>query len=423
MVRRIIARPRRGRTLFPTPAALCYLWRPVSSAQRFLALLVALCLLAAVLRMVSRRGPVPYAVLLAVVGIGVGALPGVPRAEISPDLILLVFIPGLVFEATLSLDLVQLRRQLPAVLLLATVGVAVTVLLIGSLAHWWLGLSWTSGMLLGAVLAPTDPIAVVSLLRHTRAPRALTTILEGESLFNDGTGVAVFAALLASSGTTSAAHVAGQFALITFGGAGIGVACGLVGVALLRLQSEAPTDILITISIAYGAYLAADLAHTSGIVSTVAAGLVIASTARRVVLHGREMTDFWELLAFVLNAVLFLLIGTALPTRSLLDVLGMVAATFAIVVAARAVPAYLLLLAVSPRARDVPWRWRNMIFWSGLRGALSVALALSLTGRSGVDQRVPLIAYGVVVLSLVVQGGPIRLVARRLGITSAVPAS
>jgi monovalent cation:H+ antiporter, CPA1 family len=342
----------------------------------------------------------------------------VPRSEISPDLILLVFIPGLVFEATVTLDLVQLRRRLLAIGLLATVGVAVTVLLIGVLTHLWLGLSWTSGMLLGAVLAPTDPVAVTSVLRQTRAPTTLTTIVEGESLFNDGTGVAVFTALVASIASgVSPAQVTGQFFLITAGGAAIGIACGLIGVLLLRAQTEAPTDILVTIGIAYGAYLAADLAHTSGIVATVAAGLVIASTARRLVLHGREMTDFWQLLAFVLNAILFLLIGTALPTRSLFDVLGMVAAAFGIVVAARAVPAYLLLAVVSPRARAIPWRWRHMIFWSGLRGALSVALALSLTDRSGVDRRVPLIAYGVVVLSLVVQGGPIRLVASRLGLS------
>ncbi len=395
---------------------LCYACASVSSAQRFLALFVLLCILAAVLRTLTRRGPVPYAVLLAVAGIGVGALPGLPHTGLSPDLILLVFVPGLVFEATMTLDLAALRRRLLAVGLLATVGVAATVLLIGLLAHLWLGLSWTSGMLLGAVLAPTDPIAVTSVLRQTGAPRTLTTVVEAESLFNDGTGVAVYAALVGSlGGGISAGHVTADFVAITLGGAAIGVACGLIGVALLRAQRDAPTDILVTIGIAYGAYLAADVAHTSGIVSTVAAGLVIASTSRRVVLHGAELTDFWALLAFILNAILFLLIGTALPTRSLLDVAGMVAATFGIAVAARAVPAY-LLLAVSPRARAMPWRWRHMIFWSGLRGALSVALALSLTGRSGVDQRVPLIAYGVVVLSLVVQGGPIRLVTSRLGL-------
>jgi monovalent cation:H+ antiporter, CPA1 family len=388
----------------------------MSSAQRFLALLVGLCCVAALLRLVSRRAPVPYAVLLAVAGIGVGALPGVPRAEISPDLILLVFIPGLVFEATITLDVAEFRRMLLPVGLLATVGVAVTVLLIGLLTHAALGLSWSDGMLLGAILAPTDPIAVTSILRRTRAPARLTAMLEGESLFNDGTGVAVFSALVASlaAGTPAAGEVTLHFLAITLGGAGIGLACGLIGVVLLRALTEPQTEVLVTIAIAYGSYLAADLAQTSGIVSTVTAGLVLVAVGRRVSLHGREMTDFWQLLAFVLNAILFLLIGTALPTRSLLPIMGLVAAAFGIVVAARAVPAYLLLAVVSPRARGIPWRWRHMIFWSGLRGALSVALALSLTDNPHVDQRVPLAAYGVVVLSLVVQGGPIRLLAQRL---------
>jgi monovalent cation:H+ antiporter, CPA1 family len=389
----------------------------VSSAQRFLALLVALCCVAALLRVVSRRAPLPYAVLLAVAGIGVGALPGVPRSQISPDLILLVFVPGLVFEATISMDVAELRRLLLPVGLLATAGVAVTVLLIGTFTHLWLGLSWSSGMLLGAILAPTDPIAVTSVLRQTSAPARLTTLLEGESLFNDGTGVAVFTALAAAvaSGTPQAGEVALHFVAITAGGIGIGVVCGLLGAALLRTLTEPQTDILVTIAVAYGSYLAADLAQTSGIVSTVCAGLTLTAVGRRVTLHGREMTDFWGLLAFVLNAILFLLIGTALPTRELLPEMGVVAASFAIVVAARAVPTY-ALLPVGPRERHLPWRWRHLVFWSGLRGALSVALALSLTGNPHVDRRVPLAAYGVVVLSLVVQGGPIRLVARRLGV-------
>jgi len=395
----------------------------VSSAQRFLALLVGLCFLAAVLRVVSRRAPVPYTVVLALAGIGVGALPGVPRSQISPDLILLVFVPGLVFEATITLDAAQLRRVLAAVISLATVGVAATVLVIGSLAHLWLGLAWTDAMLLGAVLAPTDPIAVTTLLRRTQASPRLSAMLEGESLFNDGTGVAVFAALLAAvaSGTPSAGDVTLRFLEITLGGTAIGLACGAVGVAFLRAVGEPQTEILVTIALAWGSYLAADLAHTSGIVAAVAAGLVLAAVGRRVALHGREMTDFWQLLAFVLNAILFLLIGTALPTRELVGQMGMVAAAFGIVLLARAVPVYALLQVLSPRARAIPWRWRHMIAWSGLRGALSVALALSLTGNTHVDQRVPLVAYGVVVLSLVVQGGPIRPLAR-LWATGRAPA-
>jgi monovalent cation:H+ antiporter, CPA1 family len=391
----------------------------VSSAQRFLALMVGLMCLAVVTRLVSRRAAVPYAVLLAVVGIGVGLLPGIPRHEISENLILLVFIPGLVFEAALSLDVTQLRRLVAPVLLLATVGVAATVLLIGALSHLALGLGWTDGLILGAVLAPTDPVAVVSLLRALRGPGALATLLEGESLFNDGTGVAIFTALLAGVATgPSPADVAGRFAVISAGGLVVGAIAGMIGAALLRLVTEPSSEILITLAIAYGSYLAADIAGFSGIVAAVTAGIVIAAVSRRARLHGREMTDFWTLLAFILNAMLFLLIGTAIPTRHLADALAMVGIAFGIVLLARAVPTYVITALVSSVGRRIPWRWRHMIFWSGLRGALSVALALSLSGRPDVDQRVPLAAYGVVVLSLVVNGGTMRFVSSRLGISA-----
>ena len=390
----------------------------MTPAQRFLLFLVGLSAAAVLLRALSRRARVPYAAVLAAGGIAVGLIPGVPRQAVSPDLILLAFVPGLVFEACLTLDLSSLRRVLAPVALLATAGVAVTVLVIGLLVHALLGLRLADAMLLGAVLAPTDPIAVVSLLRRQEAPRRLATLLEGESLLNDGTGVAIFAALLASigSGAPSAPDVLVHFAVETAGGAAVGVVVGALGVALLRAVTEPQVEILVTLTIAYGGYLAADLLGASGIMAVVAAGVVVAGTGRRLRLHGEELTDFWAVLAFVLNAILFLLVGTALPARHLLDAAGTVVAAFGLMVAARAVPVYGLLTLADPRSRRIPWRWRHLVFWAGLRGALSVALALSLTGNRGVDPQVATIAYGVVVLSLLVQGGLTGLIARRLRI-------
>ncbi len=171
----------------------------ISPQQRFLLLLILVGALATLLGLVSRRARVlPYPVVLAGAGIVVGLLPGEPLPHIGADVILLAFVPGLVFEAALTLDLPELRRRILPVGLLATVGVVATVLLIGALTHLALGFSWASGMLLGSILAATDPIAVVTLLRRLKAPVGLAAILEGESLFNDGTGVAVFSALLAT---------------------------------------------------------------------------------------------------------------------------------------------------------------------------------------------------------------------------------
>ena len=395
----------------------------ISPQQRFLLLLILVGSLATVLGLVSRRARVlPYPVVLAGAGIVVGLLPGEPLPHVGADVILLAFVPGLVFEAALTLDLPELRRRLLPVGLLATVGVAVTVLLIGVLTHVALGFSWASGMLLGSILAATDPIAVVTLLRQLKAPSGLAAILEGESLFNDGTGVAVFSAVVATilAGHPSFGDATVRFAAITAGGAVIGVVVGFLGVALMRVAEDAPLEILATLVIAYGSYLAADLIHASGIVAVVAAGVVIArygsATGK---LHGTQLLGFWNLLAFVLNAMLFILVGAALPAWKLLPVGGLVLATFAIMLATRAIPVYGLLGAAAWGSPPIPWAWRHLTFWAGLRGALSVALALSVAGVAQIDSRVATVAYGVVLLSLLVQGGLIAPVTRALGIERA----
>jgi len=328
-------------------------------------------------------------------------------------------VPGLVFEAALTLDLLELRRRLVPVGLLATVGVVLTVLLIGTLTHFALGFSWAAGMLLGSILAPTDPIAVVTLLRQLRAPAGLAAILEGESLLNDGTGVAVFSAVLATilAGQPSFGDAAIRFAEIAAGGAVIGVGVGFLGVALMRAAEDAPLEILATLVIAYGSYLAADIIHASGIVAVVAAGVVIARYGSATdKLHGTQLLGFWNLLAFVLNAILFILVGAALPASKLVPVAGLVAAAFVIMLITRAIPVYGLIGAIDWRARSIPWRWRHLTFWAGLRGALSVALALSVADLTQVDKRVSIVAYGVVLLSLLVQGGLMTPVARTLSL-------
>jgi len=392
----------------------------VSPQQRFLLLLILVGALATVLGLVSKRAQLlPYPVFLAAAGVVIGLLPGGQLGHISADVILLAFVPGLVFEAALTLDLQELRRRLLPVGLLATVGVALTVVSIGTLTHLVLGLSWASAMLLGAILAATDPIAVVTLMRQMKAPSGLSAILEGESLFNDGTGVAVFTAVLATilSGAPSIGDASLRLVEISVGGTAIGLVVGFLGLLLLRFAADAPLEILATLVIAYGSYLAADVVHASGIVAVVVAGIVVARYGSAIGrLHGPQLLGFWSLLAFVLNAVLFILVGAALPAWELLPVIGLVVVAFLIMLVTRAIPVYALLGASAFRPPPIPWAWRHLTFWAGLRGALSVALALSVANLPGVDSRVALIAYGVVLLSLLVQGGLITPVTRALRI-------
>lgn len=390
----------------------------MSSAQAFLFFLLVLGALAAVLRLVSRQAPfLPYQVVLAAAGILLGLVPGLPLPKIGPDLILLAFVPGLVFEAALTLDLAELRRRALPVGLLATAGVFLGVLLMAAALKLVLGFEWAGAFVLSAIVAATDPIAVVSVLRRLPAPPGLAAILEGESLFNDGTGVAVFAAVLGSiaAGSPTVVDAGGRFLYLTLGGGAVGVVVAAACVLLLRWAREAELEILVTLVAAYGSYLVADVLHFSGIVGVVVAGIVVARYGRaRGLLQGTQLLGFWSVFAFVLNAVLFVLVGAALPTASLLRLLPLVGGAYLAMVLVRAVPVYLLLAVSDPRARTIPWSWRHLTFWGGLRGALSVALALAVAATPAVDARVSAVAYGVVVLSLLLQGGLFVPVARRL---------
>lgn len=366
---------------------------PVTQAQHSLPLLVAMSAIAIALRAVSQRTRIAYPVVLAAGGVAVGFFPG-SREIVSPDLILLVFVPGLVFHASITLTLDHLRRLIAPIALLSTVGVAVSVGIIATGTHALLGLAWSDSFLLAAILAPTDPMAVVSVLRSLRAPAGLSALLEGESLFNDGTGVAVFGALLASiaAGTPSAGDVALRLAVTTAGGALVGIAWGAVGSAVLRMFTEVPLEFLASLTIAYGAYLTGDVLHVSGIVAVVTAGITLAVTAKRTRVHGGELLDFWETLGFILNAILFLLIGAALPTPDLVAVAGPIAVVSLLMLGARLCHVHALLAAVDWRVRSLPWHWRHLAVWGGLRGALSVALALSLQTQHDVSPQVAQIA-------------------------------
>jgi CPA1 family monovalent cation:H+ antiporter len=347
--------------------------------------------------------------VLAAAGIAIGFLPGLPHVRLHSDLILALFVPALVFEAALNLDMRALRTVVRPIALLATLGVALSIAVVGALAHYLLGLEWPVALLLGAILSPTDPIAVVAVVRRSGAPPRLAALLEGESLFNDGTGVAAFTVLLAGAagGRFTAVGLAADFVLLTLVGGAIGALLGLAGAAVVRRTEYVPLEVVVTTLVAYGSYLVASAVGASGVIAVVVAGVAMA----RVGTWGRHTERWWARLGILLNVVLFTLIGLGLPGARVLAVAGSVASGFAILLAAR------LLLVYMP-GLGIGNRWRQLLWWGGVRGALSVALALAASEHLTSDSRVPAIAYGIVAVSLLLQGTVVRPAVRLLRLSS-----
>ena len=349
----------------------------------------------------------PYQIVLAAFGLLLGLIPGLPHPRLQAGLILAIFVPALVFEAALNLNLDALRAVTRPVALLATAGVLATIAAVAAVAHLVLRLDWPGALLLGAILSPTDPIAVVAVVRGSAAPAKLAALLEGESLFNDGTGVAAFAAILAviASGTISVPRIAFGFLFLTAIGAATGAAIGLAGSAVVRRTRSTLLELLVTILVAYGSYAAASALGASGVMAVVVAGVAMAQGGN----WGARTETWWARLATVLSVVLFTLIGVGLPSAAVFAQIGAVGLGFLVLSASR-------LLLVHLPGLGVPPAWRQLLWWGGVRGALSVVLALAAAGQPGVNPSVPAIAYGVVMLSLLLQGTAVRPAVRLLGL-------
>lgn len=299
---------------------------------------------------------------------------------------LTLFLPALIFEAAWNLDLPTMRRVWKPIVLLAIPGVALTAAIVAAGAHFVGGVTLPLALLLGAILSATDPVAVVAIFRRLRVPKELATIVESESLLNDAVAVVVYRAILsvvvataaAASGATAAgtAAVAG-FALVgSLLGIAVGVAVGIVAAQALRLHGNLVVHTLATLIAAYGSYALAERFDWSGIFAVVACGIAMRESGRRdddvKTAHGVERV--WSWLATAANAVLFFLIGAAVAIPDLKHDWRALAATLAAVLVARVALAYGLLALAPGMIRT----WKTVVRLAGVRGALSLALALAI---------------------------------------------
>jgi CPA1 family monovalent cation:H+ antiporter len=391
----------------------------------FVAFLVAL----PAVGFVARRLRLPYTVVLVLVGLAVSALPLRGEIAVSPGVAVTLLLPGLVFEAAYRLDADELRSTLGGVALLAVPGVIISAAVVAAVLHFATGLPANEAFLVGAMVSATDPVAVVATMRRLNAPRRLVTLVDAESLLNDGTGILVFTIALATFSAPSS--LAGDVLALAIGltaSVAIGAIAGFLIARVAALTDDHLIELTLTLLAAYGTYLVADLVHLSGIIAAVVAGVVMGSYARRATLsaRAREAVDVvWEFLAFVLSAVAFLLIGIAIPLGSLQGALVSIAWGVLAVLAGRALVVYGLLGGVAFIERRaglgprLPTSWLHVLNWSGLRGAVATALALSLPADLPDRTLLQGITFGIVLFTLIVQGTTAERVMRWAGVEGA----
>ncbi len=383
-------------------------------------LTIELLLIVSLVAIFVRRLRIPYTVALVAAGLLI-ALQQPPHALLTPQLILELFVPPLVFHAAFHLNLNELRRNLTAVLLLAVPGVAITTLVVGLLVAWGTGLALPIAFVFGALISATDPVAVVAVFRALSIPKRLGLLVEGESLLNDGTAIVLFNLVLAMALTGQVSLGAGAlgFVRIAAGGTVTGLFLGWVISRWIARIDDYLIETTLTTILAFGAYLVAEQLQFSGVLAVVAAGLIAGnygprgmSPTTRIVLF-----SFWEYVAFLANSLIFLLIGMQVNIPDLLAAGQPILVAMASVLAARVVVVYGLGWLLGRVDRPVPLSWQHVLTWGGLRGAISLALALSLPEALGPDrERLQIMTFGVVLLTLLVQATTMEPLVKRLRI-------
>ena len=387
---------------------------------------IALFSIATIVAIAVSRTRVPYTVALVVVGLVVGSFNLVAAPHLTKDLLFAVFLPGLIFEAAYNLHVTELRRGWRMVTVLAGPGVIVAIVLTGFATTWvvrLLGLepsfTWRDGLVFAALVSATDPIAVVSLFRKLGVAARLTTLVEAESLFNDGTSIVALTLILAFVGgeSNSVGSLALRFLLVVCGGAVVGAAISYAIVRVTKRINDPMVEITLTTIAAYGSFVAAESLHLSGVIATVVAGLILGTTGRESAFSAetRVTADaFWQYVAFALNSLVFLLIGFEIRPIGLLRSAAVIAIGFVAVVGARWLVVAGSAVLLRKTHERIPNEWTVLITWGGLRGALAMVLALALP--DDMPNRLLLInmTFGVVVVSLLLQGLTIPWLTERL---------
>jgi CPA1 family monovalent cation:H+ antiporter len=404
---------------------------------------LVLLLIASVVGMFARRLKLPYTLALVVAGLMLGfvhldALHGV---ELNADLLLLLFLPPLLFEATLHINLRDFRSDFPAVLTLAGPGVLLAVGLTATMVYGALSMTglvpefgWPHALLFAAVIAATDPVSVLALFKELGVGRRLYMLVEGESLLNDGVAVVIFLIIGAIFGLTGADPLTGGAEIASYGlktfvwmagvGIGIGLMVGTAASVISRQIDDHLIEITLTTLVAYGSFLLAEELHASGVLSTVAAGMTVGSVGRSYGMSASTrvaVEDFWEYMAFLANSFIFLLVGLQLEPGLLLKNAPAIGVAFVCIILARGAVVYSLVPLTNRFVQEIPLSWRHVMVWGGLRGSLSMVLILTLPATFPGRSTLVVVVFGVVACSLFIQGLTVGKLVGKLGLLTGNP--
>lgn len=382
-----------------------------------------LLVLATIVAMMGRYIKIPYALALVITGLAVGVTDLFQQIYLDPHVLFAIFLPPLLFDAAINMSVNVLARNWRPVAIYAVAGTVVAAVITGQMAHHFLGLPLAAALVFGALISPTDPISVIAILKELKVGKNLNVIMEAESVFNDGVAIVLFTILasFASGNSITLVSGLGSFFTVAVGGAALGVMVGLAASRVTREFNDHLLEIMLTTIVAFGSYLLAEWLHGSGVIAVVAAGLVVGSYGMKKGMSATTrlaVNTFWEYAAFAVNSIVFLLVGFEVSLFNLKPMIPMIIAAFFIVLLGRAAAVYLLSPLIKWSGYQVPRKWQHMLVWGGLRGAIPMALALSLDRSFPARDEILLLTFGVVLFSLLLQGLTTKPLIKKLGLAA-----
>jgi len=375
-------------------------------------------LIAAAVSIITERLRAPYTIALVIAGLVIGNMHLVPPIAVTSEVLLTLLIPPLLFEGGLRLPPAHLKTHAGLIGLLAIPGTLLTALAIGWMVHELFHMEMRSAMLLGAVISAIDPVSVLAFLREARFDARLGAVLEGEAVLNDGVAIILFTIIIGGAAGRAGATL--QFVWLLVGGVAVGSLVAVATSYALGRTQQPLVEALGSLIAALGSLLAANSVGASGVIAVVAAGVVFGShSPRHLTEFGLETVRItWDVIAFLANSVLFLLIGLEVPAALLARHWLLIVAVIAAAFVARTGIVYACASVQRGGTRLLPTAWRSVLVWGALRGGVAIALALDLDPAVPGREAVVATAFGVVVFTLLVQGSSVRLMMRHAGLLS-----